>query len=43
MIRGAKVKIDKPDKFEGNATELSNWLFTVKQFCAVSGVSDSTE
>ena len=28
-IRGAKVKIDKPDKFEGNATELSNWLFAV--------------
>ena len=29
LIRGAKVKIDKPDKFEGNATELSNWLVAV--------------
>ena len=27
--KGAKVKIDKPDKFEGNPAELSNWLFAV--------------
>ena len=43
MIRGAKVKIDKADKFQGNPAELSYWLFTVYQFCAVSGVSDMTE
>ena len=39
----AKLKLERPSKFEGYTRELSNWLFTVHQFCLVSGVTDGAE
>ena len=34
------VKIEKPAKFDGTPNKLSNFLFTVKQYCTVTGVTD---
>ena len=42
-IAASRLKLDKPDKFDGHPAALSNWLFNVKQFCEVSGVTVSEE
>ena len=34
----AKIKLDLPLKFAGKPSELSGWLFEVKQYCDVMGI-----
>ena len=39
----AQLKLDKPEKYEGDARELQNWLFNLLQYCTVCGVIDDRE
>ena len=43
MLMGSNIKLDKPEKFDGDATKLANWTFNIQQFCKVAGVMQPTE
>ena len=40
---GSNIKLDKPEKFDGDAAKLANWTFNVQQFCEVAGVTQTME
>ena len=42
-IAASRLKLERPEKFDGTPAKLSNWLFNVHQFCTVSGVTTSEE
>ena len=42
-LTGSNIKLDKPEKFDGDATKLANWTFNVQQFCEVAGVMQPTK
>ena len=42
-LAASRLKLDKPERFDGNPASLSNWLFMVKQFCHVAGVTIPAE
>ena len=42
-LAASRLKLDKPEKFDGTPSQLSNWLFMVKQFCTVAGVTVSQD
>ena len=35
----SNIKLEKPDKFDGDGQKLANWVFNVHQFCEVAGVT----
>ena len=37
----SNIKLEKPDKFDGDRQKLANWMFNVHQFCKVAGVTSS--
>ena len=37
------IKLEKPEKFDGNNQTLANWMFKIQQFCEVAGVTQPTE
>ena len=39
----AQLKLDKPEKYEGDARELQNWLFNLSQYCTACRVIDDRE
>ena len=42
-LTSSNIKLDKPEKFDGDATKLANWTFNVQQFCEVAGVTQPTK
>ena len=42
-LAASRLKLDKPEKYDGTPSSLSNWLFTTKQFCNVSGITISED
>ena len=38
-----RLKLDKPEKYEGDARELQNWMFNLASYCIVCGVTDNRE
>ena len=42
-LTGSNIKLDKPEKFDGDATKLAKWTFYIQQFCKVARVMQPTE
>ena len=42
-LTGSNIKLEKPEKFDGDAQKLANWTFNIQQFCEVAGVTQPTE
>ena len=40
-LTGSNIKLDKPEKFDGDATKLANWAFNVQQFYEVARVTQT--
>ena len=38
MLTGSSIKLEKPEKYDGDAQKLANWMLNVQQFCEVAGV-----
>ena len=42
-MTSSNIKLEKPEKYDGDAQKLANWTFNVQQFCKVAGVMQTTE
>ena len=41
-LTGSNIKLEKPEKFDGDAQKLVNWMFNIQQFCKVAGMTQPT-
>ena len=42
-LTGSNIKLEKLEKYDGDAQKLANWTFNVQQFCEVAGVTQPME
>ena len=35
---GSNIKLEKPEKYNGDAQKLADWTFNVQQLCEVAGM-----
>ncbi len=35
-----EIKLQPPEVFDGTPSKLSTWVFTVRQYCVVSGITN---
>ena len=39
MSMGSNIKLEKQEKYDGDAQKLANWMFNVQQFCEAAGMT----
>ena len=42
-LMSSNIKVEKPEKYDGDEKKLPNWTFNVQQFCKVAGVMHTTK
>ena len=42
-MASSNIRLEKPEKYDGTTSKLSNWTFNVHQFCMVAGVTKLEE
>ena len=42
-LTGSNIKLEKPEKFDGDAQKLANWTFNIQKFCKVAGAMQPTK
>ena len=40
-VTSSNIKLEKPEKYDGDAQKLANWTFNIQQFCKVAGVTQT--
>ena len=42
-LASSSIKLEKPEKYDGDAQKLANWMLNIQQFCEVAGVMQMME